>query len=50
MTTPIYKKTTLPKRLEEAWKGLGTALCRSLVDSVPERLGNYLPARDEHFN
>ena len=44
MTTPIYNKAALRKRLEEEWKPLGIDLCCSLVDSMPERLKNvYRP-------
>ena len=38
MTTPIYNKATLRKRLETEWKFSGIDLCCSLVDSMPERL------------
>ena len=50
MTTPIYNSETLCKRFEQEQKGFGIELCRSLVDSMPERLGKCLRAKGEHFN
>ena len=49
MATPIYNKTTLRKRLEEEWKSLDVELCKSLIDSMPERLTKCLKARGGHF-
>ena len=49
MTTPICNKATVRKRLEDEWKGLGIELRRSLVDSIPERLGKFLRAKVKHF-
>ena len=50
MTTPIYNKATLRKRLKEEWKPLGINLCCSLVDSMPERLTKCLQAKGGYFN
>ena len=50
MTTPIYNKATLRKRLEEEWKSLGIDLCCSLVGSMAEKLTMDLQAKDGHFN
>lgn len=49
MATPIYNKSTLRKRLEEEWKSLSVDLCKSLVDSMPERLAKCLKAKGGHF-
>ena len=50
ITTPIYNKATLRKRLVEEWKSLGIDLRGSLVDSMPERLTKYLQTKGGHFN
>ena len=49
ITTPIYNKATLRKRLVEEWKFLGIDLRCSLVDSMPERLTKYLQAKGGHL-
>ena len=50
MTTPIYNKAALRKRLEEELKSLGVALCCSLPDSMPEKLTKCLQTKGEYFH